>query len=274
MKILLACALLATSAVGYCAAPQKVSLQSVNPGGAAQTLRAWWLPAARADAPLVIALHGCGGLYGKGTALNARHAGMGEFLNRHGFAVLFPDSLTDRGLQTLCMVKFSERPLKQKDRLPDVAAAIRWSLANTAATRLLLLGWSHGGGVTLAAMDAHSPLPELASLQKAIAFYPGCTAYARRSDYAPRAPLLIQIGQDDDWTPAAPCVELDGRGSGENRVKTIVYPNAVHDFDSPNSPLRRRLDVPNGVNPGVGVLTGGHLPARTAAYEQMLRFFQ
>ncbi|MGL4573231.1 MAG: dienelactone hydrolase family protein [Burkholderiaceae bacterium] len=272
MKILFA--LLLAFAVPAFASPQRIALASVNPDASAQTLRGWWLPANKPDAPAVIALHGCGGLYGKDGALNARHRAAGEFLNANGFAVLFPDSLTDRGLKTLCTIKFSERTLKQKDRLQDVAAAVRWLAANTQATRLLLLGWSHGGGVTLAAMDTRSTLPELSRLQKAIAFYPGCTAYAKRGDYTPRAPLLIQIGQDDDWTPAAPCAELDGKGAGENRVKTIVYPGAVHDFDSPNAPLRRRMDVPNGVHPGKGVMVGGNPEARTAAYAQMLRFFE
>jgi dienelactone hydrolase len=197
---------------------------------------------------------------------------MAQVLNAGGYAVLYPDSLSDRGFKTLCTIKFEERTFKQKDRVPDVAAAMRWLTANTQAARIAVLGWSHGGGVTLAAMDARHTQPELAKLDKAIAFYPGCTAYAKRNDYTPRAPLLILIGADDDWTPAAPCQALNGRGQAPNVVRTIVYPGAVHDFDAPSQPVRRRMDVPNGVRPGQGVLTGSNPAAREAAYAEMLRF--
>jgi dienelactone hydrolase len=247
-------------------------LQSINATGAAQELRGWWFAANRPGAPAVIALHGCGGLYGKSGSLNARHAAMAQFLNQNGYAVLYPDSLTDRGFKTLCTIKFEERTFKQKDRMPDVAAAVRWIAAHTQAPRIALLGWSHGGGVTLAAMDTRTPLPEFAKIDKAVAFYPGCTAYAKRGDYTPRAPLLILIGADDDWTPAAPCQTLGNQAGG--RIRAVVYPGAVHDFDAPNQPVKRRMDVPNGVNPGQGVLTGSNPQARNAAYAQMLRFLE
>lgn len=40
-------------------------------------------------------------------------------------------------------------------------------------------------------------------------FYPGCTARNRKaSEFRPYAPLLLLIGEDDDWTPAAPCAAL------------------------------------------------------------------
>jgi dienelactone hydrolase len=259
--------------LAHAAQPQRIALQSVNADGATQELRGWWFEAAGKNAPTVIALHGCGGLYGKNGALNARHTAMAQYLQQNGYAVLYPDSLTDRGFKTLCTIKFEERTFKQKDRVPDVAAAVRWIATNTQASRILLLGWSHGGGVTLAAMDARTQLPELAKIEKAVAFYPGCTSYAKRGDYTPRAPLLIQIGADDDWTPAAPCQALGGQGQPPRTIRTVVYPGAVHDFDTPNQPVRRRMDVPNGVTPGKGVLTGSNREAREAAYAEMLRFF-
>jgi dienelactone hydrolase len=269
------CAILMALCTQLCAAaqPQRVGIESASARGNTQTLHAWWFAAGQSNAPVVIAMHGCGGLYGSSGALNARHAAAAELLNETGFAVLLPDSLTDRGLKTLCTTKFEDRALKQADRVQDVAAAVRWIEANTQAKRILLLGWSHGGGVVLAATDSRRALPELARISKAIAFYPGCTAYAQRKDYTPRTPLLILIGADDDWTPAAPCQALDGAGQAPRSVRTVVYPGAVHSFDTPNQPVKRRMDVPNGVAPGAGVLTGGNPQARQAAYAEMLRFF-
>jgi dienelactone hydrolase len=61
----------------------------------------------------------------------------------------------------------------------------------------------------------------------AVAFYPGCLLRLLRLN----APLLVLIGEKDDWTPAARCRRMEvGRGpSPEFTLK--IYPGAYHDFD-------------------------------------------
>ena len=241
---------------------------------AATPLFAWWLPAAASGAqPAVIALHGCGGLYGREGDLNARHRAMAELLRARGFHVLFPDSLTPRGLRQLCTVPLESRSLRASDRRFDLQAALDWAAARPEVDRhrIVVLGWSHGGSAVLAALG-HRPGPMPLQARAAGAFYPGCSPYARTpGSYLPVAPLLILIGELDDWTPAAPCVELAGNSP---KIVVRVMPASHHDFDHPSAPLRVRKDVPNGVRPGAGVTVGSNPEARRAAYAAMLEFLE
>ncbi len=69
--------------------------------------------------------------------------------------------------------------------------------------RITLLGWSHGGMTTLSAVSnraRNEPLG-LDPCKAAIAFYPRCSLILRRVD----TPLLVLIGEADDWTPATYC---------------------------------------------------------------------
>ena len=65
--------------------------------------------------PVVVALHGCGGLYsttginlGK---LNPRHSGMAQLIQANGYSIVFPDSFTARGETSLCSQKFNLRKI-------------------------------------------------------------------------------------------------------------------------------------------------------------------
>src|SRR5438445_622170 len=76
------------------------------------------------------------------------------------------------------------------------------------------------GSTTLAVMAAPESQQEPLAAEKrvgfaaAVALYPGCRATfgSWRPDgtgtYQGVAPLLILIGERDDWTPATPCVAL------------------------------------------------------------------
>ena len=74
--------------------------------------------------------------------------------------------------------------------------------------------------------------------------------------YKPVAPLLILIGESDDWTPAEPCRKLTeiARQAGYP-VSIKVYPGAHHSFDN-KFPLRYNPARVNGNSPtGRGVTT-------------------
>ena len=51
------------------------------------------------------------------------------------------------------------------------------------------------------------PMPAMA-----VAYYPGC-AETMRSARVVGVPLLMQLGQADDWTPAQPCIDWAHRAS-------------------------------------------------------------
>ncbi|MBM3387615.1 MAG: dienelactone hydrolase family protein [Betaproteobacteria bacterium] len=243
----------------FAQAYQELSLRSAD----GTQLRAWLthpegLPAEQAR-PVVLALHGCGGLYatqGSRRGLpNARHDGMAQLLRAQGYSVLLTDSFSTRGEGSICTQKMAERKIRQTHRRDDVSGALAW-LAGQAwvdADKMAVLGWSHGGSAVLAATNAKDPVVSARAVQpsQAIVFYPGCSD-ALKSAYRPTAPLLMLLGELDDWTPAAPCLELARR----IHARAVVYPDSHHDFDNPVGAVKLREDVPNGVHPGRGVHAG------------------
>ncbi len=107
---------------------------------------------------------------------------------------------------------------------------------NTAAGRIGLIGWSHGGITTLHAVD-DVYLSRLGTdrFRAAIAFYPGCLIRLLRLN----APLLILIGEEDDWTPAARCRRMEVEPETSHQFTLKIYPGAYHEFDRPD----RNADV-------------------------------
>ncbi|MCK6405471.1 MAG: dienelactone hydrolase family protein [Rhodocyclaceae bacterium] len=220
--------------------------------------------------PAVVAMHGCGGPFDREGAIGARHAMWAEHLSRQGYAVLLVDSFSARGIRTLCTIPNKDRPLRQADRVADAWAAKAWLAArdDVAAERIALLGWSHGAGTALYTLD-ETPANER-PFAAAVAFYPGCTTLARRPEpYRPTSPLMILIGEADDWTPAASCRALASRSP---QVVLKLYPGAYHDFDNPGGKLRVRSEVPNGVNPGQGVTVGPDPEAREDALRRVTAY--
>ena len=220
----------------------------------------------------VVALHGCGGLYGTTGArkgrLNARHEAMADLLVAEGYSAVFPDSLTPRGETELCTQKIGSRKIDQTERRADVLGTLAWVATQPWAqpNRIALLGWSHGGSAVLSATDASRTDVRAQSVKPAVAvaFYPGCAA-ALKSGYKPSAPLVLMLGEKDDWTPPGPCVAL-GQAVG---AEVNVFADSYHDFDNPTGQVRLRKDVPNGVNPGQGVHVGANPVAREKAYARL-----
>jgi dienelactone hydrolase len=159
------------------------------------------------------------------------------------------------------------------------------------------MGGSHGGSTTLASMVApetdKDPLArdKRAGFAAAVALYPSCAArlgswrVSRESGtsgpiidyigvYKPMAPLLILIGENDDWTPAEPCRKLaEAAQKAGHPVKLKIYPGAHHSFDS-NNPVRY---VPARINTnspsGRGATTGGDPNAWADSIREVAAFF-
>ena len=219
-------------------------------------------------------VHGCGGAYSRDGQLNARHAMWGEYLASQGYVALMLDSFSSRGLTQICTTRFSERTLKEADRVGDAYAALSYlrQLPNVDAHRIALLGWSHGGDVALGAITRS---PQGAGFNAAVSFYPGCTSRNKKADnFHPRAPLLLLIGESDDWTPSEPCKALAATVAARGESMQIVTdPDTFHDFDNPALKAKRvRNDVPNGVNPGAGVTTAPNPEASEDAKQRVKAF--
>lgn len=257
------------------AQPQAVQVPTAGISSAPAPLSAFvFSPEGTAKHPAVVMVHGCGGTYGRGGQLNARHAMWGEYLASQGYVALMLDSFSARGLKEICTTQFSQRTLKESDRVGDAYAALAFlrQRPDVDAKRIAMLGWSHGAGVTLETIT--HPRTD-AGFNAAVAFYPGCTSRNKKSQtFHPYAPLLVLIGEADDWTPAAPCKALTATVSARGEPMQIVtYPDTYHDFDNPALKTKHlRKDVPNGVNPGAGVTTAPNPEAREDAKARVAQF--
>ena len=262
------------------AAPSEVSVPSLDRReGAPLGLRGFWFPAdglaAGARAPAVLLLHGCGGPYDRTGHLSKRMRDYAALVNALGAHVLVTDSLTPRGERELCTQRVGERAITQKQRRRDALGALQWLAAQPGvdASRLGLIGWSHGGSAVLATLQRGQPEVAASAVQPAFAaaFYPGC-ADSLRQRWQPTAPLLMLLGGADDWTPPAPCEALARQAEGLP-VQVETYAGAYHGFDA-TAPVRVRREVPNGVHPGQGVHQGGDAAARAASQERLTAYLR
>jgi dienelactone hydrolase len=234
-------------------------------------------PAGAGAHPAVVMMHGCGGALSRNGSLNSRHVMWGEFLASQGYVALMLDSFTLRGIKEICTEKFGERALKEDDRVNDAYAALGWlrGRSDVDAARISILGWSHGGGSVLATIT--KPPANGPGFAAAVAFYPGCTRRAKAPQkFRPYAPLLVLIGEADDWTPAAPCKALAAAVSARgDSMQIVTYPDTCHDFDNPGIKEKRvRKEVPNGVHPGNGVTIAPNPEAREDAKKRVVEFFR
>ena len=256
------------------AAQERVSFPSFDgAGNAPVVLSGYYFAAATSPAPAIAMFHGCGGAYDKQGALSRRLREYAELFNGLGMHVLVVDSLTARYEKELCTQRTGTRRVTQANRRLDALGAIAYlaDRADVDAKRIGMIGWSNGGSTVLSASNLHHRDVAAAVVKPAfaIAFYPGCESDLKRG-YSPAAPLLMLVGQLDDWTPSAPCVAL-ATSVTEMRPEIAVYPGAWHGFDS-DAPVRLRKDVPNGVNPGQGVHVGGNPAAWRASRDRVVRF--
>ena len=92
-----------------------------------------------------------------------------------------------------------------------------------------LIGHSHGGWTVMRSVQKSYDLAR-ARAQGRVAYYPSC---APQFDRDVDVPLLILIGDKDDWTPADRCRQLQAAGfTRPELVEAVYYPNAYHSFDS------------------------------------------
>lgn len=192
-------------------------------------------PVGPATQPPVIALHGCGGPF------PSRDGSWAVTLSRQEHAVLLPDSFGSRSLASQC--REARRSVTQTGkRRQDAITAAAWLRAQPGIGQggIALIGWSNGGGTVLATARQAPDLPA-GLFSRFTAFYPGCNASARDKAWQPAAPMLILVGQADEWTPAEPCARLAARFPG--RITLVTYPGAYHDFDAPDMPIRVRTGL-------------------------------
>ena len=189
--------------------------------------------------PVVIALHGCGGLGGHSEPVQARYRDWAEQLLKAGNAVLLPDSYASRELGPQCRVK-ERRILARRERVADIMASREWLVqqAWAARDRISLIGWANGASALLWAVRPQLPSRNIEpDFRSAIAFYPNCRISSGLG-WSARVPTLLLIGAKDDVSSPPACRQMvDGARGRSALARIVVYPSAYHDFDRANFPL-------------------------------------
>lgn len=222
----------------------------------------------------VVLLHGC---HGVSDQLDR----WARWLADRAYVALVVDSFGSRGVPGDCLPEV-DPSMPNTARLDDAFGALRYLQQQpfVAADRVGVMGWSQGGVFAMASVNGPSlerarqrgvaiPAPGFAA---AAGIYPGgCPSLAHELVVRP---LLILIGDADDWTPARLCQEMGAlmreRGA---EVTIIVYPGAHHYFDVEGQRLEFLPSVESLHRPGGGATVGYDAHAAADAYRQVEAFF-
>jgi dienelactone hydrolase len=213
-------------------------------------------PGGNGPFPVVIALHGCGGLGGHSEPVQPRYREWAEQLLREGNAVLLPDSYGSRELGPQCRVK-EHKIHARRERVADIIASRHWLLEQpwAARDRISLLGWANGASALLWAVRPQLPSRGFEpDFRSAIAFYPDCRISSGLG-WSARIPTLLLIGAKDDVSSPPACRQMVEGAHGRSALaRIIVYPGAYHDFDRANFPLHAIGGTSDGAAPERGHL--------------------
>ena len=180
-------------------------------------------PAGTGPFPVLVLMHGCNGIHQS----DARWAAL---LTKLGYVTLILDSFRPRSLFSVCQtpVRIASPTMRALDAHGALAYLQR--LAFVDADRIGLVGWSHGGIAALGAVSQFGIAHHLDQrFRAAVAFYPYCIA-----DRSYELPILILMGESDDWTPVGICRELQSRSTKQGiAIELVTYPGAFHGFDVP-----------------------------------------
>jgi dienelactone hydrolase len=173
--------------------------------------------------PAVIIAHGCVGV-------EQNHFEWAQRLNSWGYVAIVVDSFGLREVDTVCSNPYWVSP---KTRAYDVygAAAYLRKQSFVNSEKIGLIGFSHGGWTALCAAQRNFPAKaKEAPFKAVIAYYPWCPWLGLKKT---NTPLLVLMGEDDDWTPLSRCKKLLAAQKDEYKknVSLIAYDNAYHDFD-------------------------------------------
>jgi dienelactone hydrolase len=258
MRSLTAVVLLAlfavASAADAAAAPIAHQVEIPSPSGVLHAQL--YKPDGDGPFPVVIALHGCGGLAGHSEPVQPRYRDWAEELLKDGKAVLFPDSYGSREVGPQCRVK-ERHVLARRERVADILAARQWLMQQpwAAHDRISLLGWANGASALLWAVR-----PQLSSrhvepdFRSAVAFYPDCRISSGLG-WSARVPTLVLIGAKDDVSSPPACRQMvDGAHGRSALARIVIYPGAYHDFDRANLPVHAISPDTDATDPEKGHL--------------------
>ena len=259
-----------------CAGPasqQAIRFVNVTPG-APMTIDATLVrPIGAGPFPAIVQLHGCGGL-------EAQSYRWARWFADHGYVALVVDSFGPRKLKGDCRSGPDEPPVTA--RFDDAFGALRYlqSLPDVKADRIAAIGWSQGGVYAMSVINGPSlerarkrgvALPAT-GFAAGIGVYPGgCFSLVKEQVIRP---LLVLIGEADDWTPAATCREMvEAMRSRGSDAQIVTYPGAYHYFDVEGQRREVLAEVENDNRPdGHGATVSYEAEAAADAHRQIEQF--
>jgi dienelactone hydrolase len=183
-------------------------------------------PAGAGPFPAVIYLSGCGGLNYPADRVQQKVA-LDHLLSK-GVAVLVVDPFTPRNEpEGICPNLGDKTFVQYRARGGDDAlAALNFlkAMPDIDKKHIFLQGYSWGAISSLFATDTKNPASHDATVAGIIAYYPFCW-----DGVDPSVPVLVMIGEKDDWTPAAKCQAV----TGKTDFQVVVYPGDTHAFTTP-----------------------------------------
>jgi dienelactone hydrolase len=190
-------------------------------------------PAGAGPFPAVVYLSGCGGL--GNLPEMALEKTVIDHLRARGVATLIVDPFTPRNELGNCERLNDLNPDEMKWTLNEkgwiqygtrggggavAAVKVLRSMPDIDPDRIFLQGYSYGATSSLFALDPKTPAHD-AKIAGVIAYYPYCLA----TDAS--VPALILVGDKDDWTLAALCLEAKDKPN----IEVVVLPGATHGFN-------------------------------------------
>ena len=258
-----------------CAQTVTAAANEISIPSAAGAMRAFWftsnLATPNSAAPVVISLHGCGGQYLSNGSLSAAAKEDKQRFNEIGIHVLLLDGFSHHGAKSICAIADAKRSITEETRRADLQSAYSWLGTQTGVDtkKIILIGRSHGAQTVLRAIENQfiqdSPIRPIA----AIALYPGCSKFLREPRFKVGVPLMLLVGELDDWTRPQPCEQLAKVGSTETaKISFEQYADSYHGFDG-TSALQVRNNIGN-TRSGTAT-TAGNPQARAASHEKIMQ---
>ena len=161
-------------------------------------------------------------------------------LNRQGYITLVVDSFRPRSIISACVAPRGSASYVARSYDAYGALAYLRGRADVDPEQIAVMGWSIGGAAAMNAVAQSGMAQKFEHRFKAaITFYPHCLR-ARSFDL----PMLVMIGDRDEWTPADACRKLQShlQDQGERPLDLVVYPGAYHAFDEEE--LKHGFKVP------------------------------
>jgi dienelactone hydrolase len=250
-----------------------VHFVNVTPGAPTTLDATLARPSGPGPFPAIVQLHGCGGL-------EAQSYRWARWFADHGYVALVVDSFGPRKVKGDCRSGPDEPPVTA--RFDDAFGALQYlqSLPEVKPDRIAAIGWSQGGVYAMSVINGPSlerarrrgvalPSPGFAA---GIGVYPGgCFSLVKEQVIRP---LLVLIGEADDWTPAAKCREMvEAMRSRGADARIVTYPGAYHYFDVEGQPKEVLAEVENDNRPGGhGATVSYQAEAATDAHRQIEQF--